>query len=91
MATRARYDWAHRFCVRCGLAATISQRKSGMGGQVALSRFRCGYAGALLPIVEVSGRPFPCFAEKTMGAARILLDGKAGTRLEAHANDGESL
>ena len=30
---RSRCDLAHRFCIQCGLAATISPRKSGMWGQ----------------------------------------------------------
>src|SRR5271166_4294006 len=29
MATRSRYDWAHRFCVQCGLAATPALLKPG--------------------------------------------------------------
>ncbi len=47
--------------------------------------------GALWRISEVSGSLSLASQEKTMGAVRVLLEGKAVTRLEAHADDGERL
>ncbi|MGO9234132.1 MAG: hypothetical protein ACLP4V_08655 [Methylocella sp.] len=55
MATRSRYDWAHRVLCSVWLGGHHKPAQIRYVGLVTVSRFRSGYAGALRPSFEVSG------------------------------------